>query len=84
MDYEFAYKEALNRAKRFLSTRGISPNENPFSVALELAETTFPELNISKEETIKRTIKNLIEKSDIQNIYGIKKEDCLEWLENIN
>lgn len=84
MDYEFAYKEALNRAKRFMTTRGISPNEDPFKVALELAVTTFPELNISKEEAIKRTIKNLMEKSDIQSIYGINKEDCLEWLESTN
>lgn len=53
-NYEKKYKEALERAKRFMSIRGVSPEEDPFVVAKELCEEIFPELAETEDERIRK------------------------------
>lgn len=83
MDYEKKYKEALERAKRFMSIRGVSPEEDPFVVAKELCEEIFPELAESEDERIRKmciTAVNIAASTD-GGLLHHEASECLAWLE---
>ena len=79
MDYEKAYKEALNRAKLL--------KDNPEKVVIEknkgsihASEYIFPELRESEDEKIKKDLIDLIKAyPDIWR--GHNKEYVVAWLE---
>ena len=75
MDYEKKYKEALERAKRFMSIRDVSPEEDPFIVAKELCEEIFPELAESEDEWIRKEIIKFI-----QDFCNPCDPDCDKWI----
>ena len=77
MDYEKMYKEALERAKIEINTKGIGETVN-------LCEQLFPELAESEDERIRKAlVKLLTVASEAYLIHstGIKKESYLAWLE---
>ena len=70
MDYEKLYKEALERARTFLTN--------------EVAADIFPELAGSKDERIRKAIEYAIGQSthsDGTLINGVSSEEALAWLE---
>lgn len=62
MDYEKEYKAALERAKEFMSVRGVSPYEDALECAKELSETIFPQLAESKDEKIRKELIKIVSK----------------------
>ena len=75
MNYEKAYKDALERMKSW--ARGEHPE--CFTEAQKAAEFIFPELAESEDEMIRKALIRF-HKSTI-DIDGIKGEDILAWLE---
>ena len=79
MNYEKAYKEALNRAKLL--------KDNPDKVVIEshknihASEYIFPELKESEEEKIKKELINWFKSFSEKNWRGHDKEDIVAWLE---
>jgi len=80
MDYEKAYKEALNRAKLF--------KDNPEKVVIEkykgsihMSEYIFPELRESEDVKIKKELINWFKDFPDKIWRGHDKEDVIAWLE---
>lgn len=80
MDYEKAYKEALNRAKLL--------KDNPEKVVIEkykgsihASEYIFPELKEGEEEKIKKELIYYIKSFPEKIWMGHNKEDVIAWLE---
>ena len=79
MDYEKMYKEALEKAKIEINTKGIGETVN-------LCKQLFPELAESEDERIRKAlVKLLTVASEAYLIHstGIKKESYLAWLEKL-
>ena len=55
-NYKKLYEEAIERAKEFMSKKGIKPLDDAFKTAKELSEFIFPELKESEDEKIKKGI----------------------------
>lgn len=79
MDYEIAYKEALNRAKLL--------KDNPEKVVIEkykgsihMSEYIFPELRESEDVKIKKELIDYIKSFPEKNWMGHDKEDVIAWL----
>lgn len=86
MNYEQKYKEALERAREFMTNKGVAPNADAFKTAKELTETIFPELKESEDEKIRQTLIHIVKGAC--NKYGIKyqgkeigEEKLLAYLE---
>ena len=62
MDYEKEYKDALKRAKEFMSVRGVSPYEDALECAKELSETIFPQLAESEDEKVRKELIKIVSK----------------------
>jgi len=78
MNYEKAYKEALERMKSW--ARGEHPE--CFSEAKKAAEFIFPELKESEDEKIRKSLIDLIKGIDSWNYFlGISREQMISWLE---
>lgn len=80
MDYEIAYKEALNRAKLL--------KDNPEKVVIEkykgsihASEYIFPELRESEDVKIKKELIDYIKSFPEKIWMGHDKEDVIAWLE---
>lgn len=71
MNYEKAYKEALERAREFQKSKD--------GLCVLTAESIFPELKDSKDERIRKALVRF-HKSTI-DVDGIKGEDIIAWLE---
>lgn len=71
MNYEKAYKEALERAREFQKSKD--------GLCVLTAESIFPELRDSKDERIRKALVRF-HKSTI-DVDGIKGEDIIAWLE---
>lgn len=76
MDYEEAYKEALERAK---SIHHFSSD----IAEIKRMEQIFPELAESEDEKIKKAIKYCIKQGFIGHgkIENVTPDECLAWLE---
>ena len=79
MDYEKKYKEALERAKKFIEA-------NPLVQNLEIwIKETFPELAESDSERIRKALKeyfiNSFQNNGVAAICGVHIIDILTWLE---
>lgn len=71
MDYEKAYKDALERAKYYHDRDNI-----------QFLENIFPELAESEDERIRKAIVEFFELQDDNTTYSfIPKKDILAWLE---
>lgn len=79
MNYEKAYKEALERAKN-LHKDAIDMDEN---IRAKLCEIIFPELNESEDEKIRKWLIDTIKSVPNDSIEWdvINKSDVLAWLE---
>ena len=71
MDYEKAYKEALERAREFQKSKD--------GLCVLTAESIFPELKESEDEKIRKALVGF-HKSTI-DVDGIKGEEIVSWLE---
>ena len=71
MDYEKAYKEALERAREFQKSKD--------GLCVLTAESIFPELKESEDEKIRKALVGF-HKSTI-DVDGIKGEEIVAWLE---
>lgn len=56
MDYEQKYKEAIERAKEFMTNKGVTPNADAFKTAKELIGTIFTELKENEDERIRKEL----------------------------
>jgi hypothetical protein len=84
MDYEKEYKDALKRAKEFMSVRGVSPYEDALECAKELSETIFPQLAESEDEKVRKALIEMVHDTTGDSLwidYNVHKEDALAWLE---
>ena len=76
MDYEKKYKEALERAREFVSKDNV-----------EVAEYIFPELTDLKDEKIRKVLTEYFlrykeqEECGVKTFYGIPTNSILAWLE---
>ena len=80
MDYEKAYKDALNRAKHALDCH----NQGMVSTDVSLITSMFPELRESEDEQIRKALIEMVHdtpNSECEQNYNVRKEDCLTWLE---
>ena len=71
MDYEKAYKEALERAREFQKSKD--------GLCVLTTESIFPELKESEDEKIRKALVGF-HKSTI-DVDGIKGEEIVAWLE---
>lgn len=77
MDYEKAYKEALERAKKELQTCGSMECD-----AAKQLFRLFPELIESEDERIRKALINLFAThKDYEMFFGVSVEDIRAWLE---
>ena len=80
MNYEKAYKEALERAKN-LHKDAIDMGEN---IRAKQCEIIFPELKESEDEKIRKYLLKLADRcpeDSIDFMRGVKKGDIIAWLE---
>lgn len=77
MNYEKAYKEALEKARQF--------SENPLQEdSSSIVEYIFPELKESEDEKIRKYLLKLADRcpeDSIDFMRGVKKGDIIAWLE---
>ena len=75
MDYEKAYKEALERARTI--------HDAEFSTYKATMEEVFPELRESEDEKIRKEIEYIIQtyRDNCINEGSHRFDDCLAWLE---
>ena len=74
MDYEKAYKEALERARSYYNNEEVRVGMTPIEL-----EEIFPELGESEDERIRKALVRF-HKSTI-DVDGIKGEEIVAWLE---
>lgn len=75
MDYEKAYKEALERAKNLYD------NSHPISAGNIIINSIFPELKESKDEKIRKVLINMFKGYDIQKVGEFTDKEIIAWLE---
>lgn len=76
MDYEKAYKEALERAKAY--SKGHSIDVNPQAAMAYV----FPELKVDDDEQIRKAIVEFFQLQDDNTTYSfVPKKNILAWLE---
>ena len=79
MNYEKAYKEALERAREFQKSKD--------GLCVLTAESIFPELAESEDERIKETLIDYFkiykkqEECGIKTFFGIPTDNIIAWLE---
>lgn len=85
-NYEQKYNEALERAKEFMTNKGVAPNADSFKTAKELIGTIFPELRESEDERIRKIILSQIKQWNQEALKENCKIDfevstkCIAWL----
>jgi hypothetical protein len=78
MDYEILYKNALERAKKFIEENPLVQNLNTW------IKETFPELKEPEDEKVRKALIEMVHdtpNSECEQNYNVRKEDCLTWLE---
>ena len=80
MNYEQKYKEALERAKKYVNI-----DEDSTQVYTKgVVEEIFPELAESEDEKIRKSLIDFVGDTSVRfflQVYNISKEDVLAWLE---
>lgn len=84
MDYEQKYKDAIERAMKYLYDTEKCMSTEFFNATERAMQEIFPELKESEDEKIRKTVIEMIH--DTPNIeceenYNVRKEDVLVWLE---
>lgn len=77
MDYEKAYKEALERAKESLKDGGLSQN------SIDYIQSIFPELKVSEDERVRKALIDFFNRGaeNGARTNGVCDKDILAWLE---
>lgn len=80
-DYEKLYKEAIERAKEFMTNKGVALNADAFRTAKELTETIFPELKESEDEKIRKVQLDYWRSNGSKEWQGVPVQEIIAWLE---
>jgi hypothetical protein len=78
MDYEILYKNALERAKKFIEENPLVQNLNTW------IKETFPELKEPEDEKVRKALIEMVHDTTGDELwvdYNVHKEEALAWLE---